>query len=58
MKEIGAFEGESLRSLKANYPEILIKIREEKAISEETDKELSAFYEAFVTEFSEAKEAA
>lgn len=58
VKEIGAFEGESLRSLKANYPEILKKIREEKAISEETDKELSAFYEAFVTEFSEAKEAA
>ena len=58
VKEIGAFEGESLRSLKANYPEILKKIREEKAISEETDKELSAFYEAFVTEFSGAKEAA
>ena len=58
VKEIGAFEGESLRSLKANYPEILKKIREEKAISEETDKDLSAFYEAFVTEFSEAKEAA
>lgn len=58
VKEIGAFEGESLRSLKANYPEILKKIREEKAISEETDKELSAFYEAFVTEFSEAKEVA
>ena len=58
VKEIGAFEGESLRSLKANYPEILKKIREEKAISEETDKELSALYEAFVTEFSEAKEAA
>ncbi len=58
VKEIGAFESESLRSLKTNRPEILKKIREEKAISEETDKELSAFYEAFVTEFSEAKEAA
>ena len=58
VKKIGAFEGEALRSLKANYPEILKKIREEKAISEEIDKELSAFYEAFVTEFSEAKEAA
>ena len=58
VKEIGAFEGESLRSLKTNRPEILKKIRDEKAISDETDKELSAFYEAFVTEFSEAKEAA
>ena len=58
VKEIGAFESESLRSLKTNRPEILKKIRDEKAISDETDKELSAFYEAFVTEFSEAKEAA
>lgn len=58
VKEIGVFESESLRSLKANRPEILKKIRDEKAISDETDKELSAFYEAFVTEFSEAKEAA
>ena len=58
VKEIGACESESLRSLKTNRPEILKKIRDEKAISDETDKELSAFYEAFVTEFSEAKEAA
>ena len=58
VKEIGAFERESLRSLKANRPEILKKIRDEKTISEETDKELSAFYEAFVTEFSKVKEAA
>ena len=58
VKDIKDFESESLRALKINHPEILKKIRDEKVISEEVDKQLSDFYEDFVAEFQEAKNAA
>ena len=58
VKDIKDFESESLRALKINHPEILKKIRDEKVISEEVDKQLSDFYEGFVAEFQETKNAA
>ena len=58
VKDIKDFESESLRALKINHPEILKKIRDEKVISEEVDKQLSDFYEDFVAEFQETKNAA
>ena len=58
VKDIKDFENESLRALKINHPEILKKIRDEKVISEEVDKQLSDFYEGFVAEFQETKNAA
>ena len=58
VKDIKDFESESLRALKINHPEILKKIRDEKIISEEVDKQLSDFYEGFVAEFQETKNAA
>ena len=58
VKEIGKFEDEALRSLKANHADLLKKIRDEKMISEDTDKRLVAFFESFISEFVEEKEAA
>ena len=58
VKEIGKFEDMALRSIKANHADLLKNIREEKMISEKTDKALSAFFENFVSEYVEEKEAA
>ena len=58
VKEIGKFESEALRSIKANHADLLKNIREEKMISEATDKALVAFFENFTSEFVEEKEAA
>ena len=58
VKEIGKFEDAALRSIKANHAELLNKIRDEKMISEDTEKGLVAFFESFISEFVEEKEAA
>lgn len=58
VKEIGKFEDAALRSIKANHADLLKNIREEKMISEATDKALVAFFENFISEFVEEKEAA
>ena len=58
VKEISKFEDAALRSIKANHADLLKNIREEKMISETTDKGLVAFFENFISEFVEEKEAA
>jgi len=58
VKEIGKFEDAALRSIKANHADLLRNIREEKMISEATDKALVAFFENFISEFVEEKAAA
>ena len=58
VKEISKFEDAALRSIKANHADLLKNIREEKMISEATDKALVAFFENFISEFVEEKEAA
>ncbi len=58
VKEIGKFEEAALYSLKANHADLLNKIRDEKMISDETDKALTSFFDGFVSEFAEEKEAA
>jgi len=58
VKEIGKFEEAALYSLKANHANLLKKIRDDKVISDETDKALISFFEGFVSEFVEEKEAA
>ena len=58
VKEIGKFEEAALYSLKANHANLLKKIRDEKVISDETDKALTSFFDGFVSEFVEEKEAA
>jgi F-type H+-transporting ATPase subunit alpha len=52
------YEARLLESARANAKGILTKIREEKAISETTEKELSAFLETFTKGFDTAKKEA
>lgn len=56
--EVMTFESKALADMRANHPQILNRIRTEKLISDETEKELVAFYDKFLNDFLELKEAA
>ena len=58
LTEIKPFEQKALTAVKANHPEFLEQIRDEKVISDELDKKLTEFYDSFLAEyFSEEKAA-
>lgn len=58
VNRIKEFETKALVDIKANHPEYLTKIRTEKLISEDLDKELSKFYADFLSEFIGEEKAA
>lgn len=58
IKEIGSFEAKALLDVKANQPKILETIKKEQKISEDLEKELKAFYDAFLTNFIGQEKAA
>lgn len=58
VNRIKEFETKALMDIKANHPEFLAKIRTEKLISEDLDKELNKFYTDFLSEFIGEEKAA
>ena len=56
--EVKPFEQKALAALKANYPEYLAQISEEKVISDDLDKKLTEFYDNFLKEFVGEEQAA
>ena len=58
LSEVKPFEQKALAALKANYPEYLEQISEEKVISDELDKKLTEFYDNFLKEFVGEEQAA
>lgn len=58
VSRVKEFENKSLNAIKANHPEYLEQIRKEKAISEDLDKQLTAFYDGFLSEFIGEEKAA
>lgn len=58
LNEVKPFEQKALTAIKANHPEYLEQIRDEKVISEELDKKLTEFYDDFLTEFTSEEKAA
>ena len=58
LSEIKSFEQKALAAIKANYPEYLTQISEEKVISDELDKKLTEFYDNFLKEFVGEEQAA
>jgi len=51
VSEVKAFEQRAIESLQANYPEYLIQINQEKAISDELKANLIRFYDDFLSEY-------
>lgn len=58
VNRVKEFESKALMDIKANHPEYLAKIRTEKLISEDLDKELTKFYTDFLSEFIGEEKAA
>lgn len=58
LSEVKPFEQKALAALKANYPEYLAQISEEKVISDDLDKKLTEFYDNFLKEFVGEEQAA
>ena len=56
--DVKPFEQKALAAIKANYPEYLKQIIEEKVISDELDKKLTEFYDNFLKEFVGEEQAA
>ena len=52
------FEQKALTAVKANHPEFLEQIRDEKVISDELDKKLTEFYDSFLAEYISEEKAA
>src|SRR3546814_9376798 len=52
VSDVGRFEAEFLRSVRANHAEILDAIRTEKAVSDATEGKLKAAVEAFAKAFA------
>ena len=58
LTEIKPFEQKALTAVKANHPEFLEQIRDEKVISDELDKKLTEFYDSFLAEYISEEKAA
>ena len=58
LTEIKPFEQKALTAVKANHPEFLEQIRDEKVISDELDKKLTEFYDSFSAEYISEEKAA
>ena len=58
IKEIKAFEEETLKAMKVNHPEWLKEIREKKVISPELEENLKAFYNEQLDAFNQKEKAA
>ena len=58
LSDVKPFEQKALAAIKANYPEYLKQIIEEKVISDELDKKLTEFYDNFLKEFVGEEQAA
>ena len=58
LSDVKPFEQKALSAIKANYPEYLKQISEEKVISDELDKKLTEFYDNFLKEFVGEEQAA
>ena len=58
LTEIKPFEQKALTAVKANHPEFLEQIRDEKVISDELDKKLTEFYDNFLAEYISEEKAA
>ena len=58
IKEVQDFEKKAIVSLKANQPKLLENIRKDKVISEDTEKALREFYDAFQAEYLGEEKAA
>lgn len=58
LTEIKPFEQKALTAVKANHPEFLEQIRDEKVISDELDKKLTEFYDSFLVEYISEEKAA
>ncbi len=56
--DVSAFEQRAIESIKANYPEYLEQIKEEKVISDELKDKLTRFYDDFLSEFTSDDKAA
>ena len=58
VKDVKEFEARALASLKANHPDYLEQIRDEKVISDELEKKLTEFFDGFLSEFIGEEKAA
>ncbi len=58
LEKVAEFEERALQDVRANHPEYLDEIAEQKVISEELDGKLTKFYENFAKQFSETLEKA
>ncbi len=58
VKEIKAFEQKMLTTVKSEHPEFLEEIRNTKAVSDDLDKRLTAFFEMFSGSFIQEEKAA
>lgn len=58
LTEIKPFEQKALTAVKANHPEFLEQIRDEKVISDELDKKLTEFCDSFLAEYISEEKAA
>lgn len=56
--KVAEFESKALQSVRANHPEFLKEITEQKVISEELDAKLTEFYKSFAKQFGETLEKA
>ena len=58
ISEVGDFEQKALNTMKAEHSEYLEEIADKKVISDELDKKLTDFYDAFFAEYKKIEEAA
>lgn len=58
LDKVAAFEEKGLQEMRANHPEYLQEIAEQKVISEDLDKKLTEFYTNFAKRFGETLEKA